>query len=74
MINSNKDSSGEEQEQWVLQQNVVGPAELRQGRVGGLQLPGPQLPRLKHGDGDIDANTGRVVILHPGTQVEEAGQ
>jgi len=25
-------------------------------------------------DGDIDTNTGRVMILHPGTQVEEAGQ
>lgn len=23
-------------------------------------------------DGDIDANTGRVILLQPGTQVEEA--
>lgn len=25
-------------------------------------------------DGDIDSNTGRVMILYPGAQVEEAGE
>lgn len=53
---SHKDSRSKEKEQWILHEEVVDPAEPRQGRVSVLQVLDPQLPWLIH-RGEIPERT-----------------